>query len=720
MKITEQEYLLEKYKGLLSENPEKRVAIYGIGINTKYILENHQAENLVGLMDAEKEGQQVYGYPVLSMQEAEKKADLIIIVARRAAVRIIYNRIKDLEQKGIEICNLLDMNLRSEEEIPREVAENPYWNRSLKELLSLIDSCEAISFDIFDTLIMRRVFKPEDIFEIVEERMAGCGSIADFGKIRDQAEHLAYEEKTSPNLDDIYHKLRQLTGASAEEAAAYREAEIKAELDHICPRKAVVKALEYALERGKQVSLISDMYLNSREIRLLLERCGIPGDIEILVSCEYDETKEKGGLYAIYKEHIGQKKALHIGDNRLSDIQRAKEAGVTTYQVKSSYEMLMISACAGLLTEVKNLEERKLLGDFMAGTLNDPFSMGESKGRLKIDSLYDLGYHMAAPVLMCFMSMLAEYGNENPQTKILLCARDGYLIKSLYDEIRKFESYRRLPEGIYFLTSRRAITLASIINWGDIQQILDRTTLNDSFGNILENKFGVKPASEDADKDSKPAGEQGRNQLEAYIRGYETDILKQAEAERIGYLSYFKGLGIEEDDCAVFDFITTGTTVYYMDKLFGKGKKLICFATANAPNKFTEHLEEVVCLFDNEYSNISKWNFIKSHMLCECILTSPKGQLIAFDEKGQPCYSGENPDYEAMHEIHRGIQEHMTEVLRRQGNLPHYKDALKMADRIWGLLGSRFSQVSQDIKSSFNSENIYDGVKSQKIWENVM
>ncbi|MGN0710617.1 MAG: hypothetical protein ACI4LO_02565 [Anaerovoracaceae bacterium] len=711
---------MKKYIETLNENKNKRVVIYGIGRNTKYLLENYHAQNLVGLMDAEHEGDVLYGYPIFSAKEAEKKADIIIIVARRAAVRIIYKRIKPLEEKGITICNLLGLELSSTIEISREIEENPYWTRNLNELLKKIDSCEAVSFDIFDTLITRKVLKPSDIFKIVEEKLNRKGKNVNFAELRERAEKEACQKKESPTLDEIYLELRNALGISEEEAKLLQEKEIQTEFLYICPRKTIVQALHYAIEQKKQVYLISDMYLKQDELRKLLKKCGIEEEIKIFVSCELNQTKENGGLYEIYKSYIGDKRALHIGDNLCADVQKAEEAGIDTYYIKSGYEMLMASALSDVLANVTTLEERKILGCFVASTFNDPFCLSEAKGRLKLGTLFEFGYNIAAPIFMTFVSMMVEYAEKHADTEILFCARDGFLIKQLYEEVKRTERYKNLPEGIYFLTSRRAISVACVQSWEDIELILEKTTLNDCMGNLLENKFGIKPKDNDFERDIKIVGDEGRTQLKKYIRKYEEDILRKAELERQGYKKYLGGLSIQNKDCIVFDFVTTGTTVYYINKLFGKGEKLICFATANTPNCFTEHLKESVSLFENKYSNSSEWNFINSYMVGECILTSPKGQLISFDQDGKPIFRGENDSFANMSEVHRGISEYLKELLERENHLLDYRKCLRAADSIWGLLNKRYSDVSEVIKKSFRSENVYDGVAEQEIWEYVI
>lgn len=46
-----------------------------------------------------------------------------------------------------------------------------YYKKSKEELKKELQQYDAISFDVFDTLIMRRILNPEDIFEMVDARI---------------------------------------------------------------------------------------------------------------------------------------------------------------------------------------------------------------------------------------------------------------------------------------------------------------------------------------------------------------------------------------------------------------------------------------------------------------------------------------------------------------------------------------------------------------------
>lgn len=720
MNISESEQLLREYEHFICENNTIPIAIYGIGVNTKYILENSYADNLVGLMDAENEGKVIYGYPVLSTEEALHKVKAVIIVARRSAIRIIYNRIKYFEDKGIKIYNLLGMELNSRNLISEEIRTNKYWIKNKQHLFHEIYSHDVISFDIFDTLIGRKVLKPQDIFKIVEENLLKNGLSISFAESRKEAEKIAYGNQEAPKLIDIYNILEKLLNLSTDEIKSIYQLEFETELKYIYPRYTMVEALEYAVKKNKKVYLISDMYLSSKQIEIMLSKCGIKKYGNLIISCEKGKTKETGRLYAEYKTTIGNKRALHIGDNKLVDGEKAKLYDIDTFEIKNGYDLLLESAFADLLTSITNLQESKILGKFIADVLNDPFCLNENKGKLEIKNLYELGYNIFAPVMTLFLSLLIGYLKNNKNLQIIFCARDGFLIKELYELVIDRLGLEDMPKGIYFLTSRRAISVASIKSWKDIEDIIKRTNINASLGQILQIKFGVESNFEDKEAKKNVSSTADKAEIINFIKKYESKILERAKEERKNYEHYIKGLHIENIEWLIFDFVTTGTTVYYIDKMTENGKNLICFSTSNMPNAYTKHLKNIVTLFGNSYSNKSKWNFINYYLLGECILTSPNSQLLYFKLKGEPVYSGEKRNFSEIKEVQAGIRQYIIDYINVNGELPNSNEGLVMADNIIGLINSKYSVVNQEIKKAFISENKYENIYEQNIWDIII
>lgn len=155
------QYVLEAYKAHFLGR--ERIVLYGVGINTKAILEEIQDGNIIGLMDPLCQGNVVMGKPVLSPEEASKRAGLIVIVARASVVPIIFERIRELEtDHGIPIYNIEGKRLAEEES--DFCNDLPYWSYSAEELREQIDAADVISFDIFDTLLVRNVLRPVDLF----------------------------------------------------------------------------------------------------------------------------------------------------------------------------------------------------------------------------------------------------------------------------------------------------------------------------------------------------------------------------------------------------------------------------------------------------------------------------------------------------------------------------------------------------------------------------
>ena len=72
-------------------------------------------------------------------------------------------------------------------------------------LIEALRKADVISFDIFDTLITRRIYSPEDIFSIIEQKY----KLDHFKEKRIQADSIARKQLGRDiNLDDIYAVLQ--------------------------------------------------------------------------------------------------------------------------------------------------------------------------------------------------------------------------------------------------------------------------------------------------------------------------------------------------------------------------------------------------------------------------------------------------------------------------------------------------------------------------------
>ncbi|HZS37914.1 MAG TPA: hypothetical protein VFF06_13850 [Polyangia bacterium] len=208
---------------------------------------------------------------------------------------------------------------------------------SIHALCQLIDGCDVLSLDVFDTALLRRVGEPVDVFALVareyRHRRGGALVPFDFAARRIAAERRAREDvwarhqRGDVTLDEIYAALDAPAGW---DAAELKSLELAAERALCAQNPYVHAAYRHAQRRGKRIVFVSDMYLPPEFIAGML-RDGGYDQVELFVSsacggvCKWD-----GALYRHVAAALGVAPArmLHLGDNPLSDVVMALREGV--------------------------------------------------------------------------------------------------------------------------------------------------------------------------------------------------------------------------------------------------------------------------------------------------------------------------------------------------------------------------------------------------------
>lgn len=237
---------------------------------------------------------------------------------------------------------------------------------TVEGLKQLIDKSEVISFDIFDTLVMRTVYFNHDVFKIVAKKYRE--QVPNFYEVRVRAEkQLSLTEY--PYIEAIYDYIArecQLDGSLAFEIMNY---EIDVERKVIVPRDDVVDIFNYCKSTGKRVYIVSDMYIHKKELEEIINNLGIVGYDKIFVSCEYNTSKPQH-LFECYKHSIKADSYLHIGDSFICDIEASKKLGIDSFRLKTSAEIW--ESLGGVASE--NLEERTGQAEYICSKYNSPFA----------------------------------------------------------------------------------------------------------------------------------------------------------------------------------------------------------------------------------------------------------------------------------------------------------------------------------------------------------
>lgn len=184
---------------------------------------------------------------------------------------------------------------------------------------------DTISFDIFDTLIVRDVCDPRDIFELVGKKFFS-DDVELFVSNRIKSEKRAREQNKNNevNLNDIYQVLSEYyPQKNMSEVKRYEE---NTEISSVKAREEIVDLYLESIAAHKKVYLISDMYLSETTITKMLQKCGISGFEKMYISNYYGVSKANGFLFNIFinENDIYCKKHIHVGDSFRSDFLSAK------------------------------------------------------------------------------------------------------------------------------------------------------------------------------------------------------------------------------------------------------------------------------------------------------------------------------------------------------------------------------------------------------------
>lgn len=371
----------------------RNIYLYGVGKKTKQLLDNITDFRFAGLLDAELEGETIYGKKVFSLSDVVETSGVIIIVARPHVTNIIYERIGNFcEDNDIEIYDLHGNRLPCEDCLE---TQNGYWETDLELIKKRALQYDVITMDIFDTLVARSVLTIADMYQIIERNREDVPT--EFAVFRRRAER---ECTGNYNIYCIYDKMQELTGWDRELLKTCMEYEFAMERKILSPRKEMCDLLEWLRNNGKQVCLASDMYWSQDRIRELLDTLDIRGYQALFVSCDEGKSKKDGSLFEKIKSLYAGCKILHIGDNRYDDMESAEKKGLDAALVLSEYEMLMLSDLRNLLNEADCLTDRIVLGQIKEKLFNNPFAINKYQGGAYITETETFLYCFFCPILL--------------------------------------------------------------------------------------------------------------------------------------------------------------------------------------------------------------------------------------------------------------------------------------------------------------------------------
>lgn len=673
------------------EDANEPIAIYGIGVDAGRLIPKIPEYNIVGLMDGKQKSGEIYGKAIIDYKEVlELGVKKIIIVARPAVLGVIYHRIEDFVKKNhIFVGDVRGRNL-ADEYRTREI-DIPYFHKNWDNLRIACEQHDIVTFDIFDTLIMRKTMLPKDIFEIVEAEYANYDwSIPEFANYRMQAEDHCYKEKINPTIYQIYDEIGCITNCPRYVLNRYQEKEISTEKLFLCARKSMLDFFN-CIKDKKEIYLISDMYLTSDILNDFLHACGYTGYKEIYVSCEHGCSKNDGLFEKFISEGTNRHRVLHIGDNENADGKSAEDAGLDSFLIMSKMEMLENSTYNVLVDKAGAILDKIAIGLFCNRAFDNPFALYGTKGKFKLDNHRDIAYLLIAPEILYFTCWLIKNIIESKCDYVIYPSRDAFVLQKICSKIINNQSITDYPKGKYIYVSRRALYAATSFKQKDIDFIASHEYRGTVSG-LFKDRFNIEIKENIVGYDI--------NKVLEIAEEYGDSILEKCRGERNNYIHYLEKCEIsDKNKLAFIDFVAAGTIQNGLRKLLINDIQGFYFLKRNTDDIDKENNIHVISFYPSKGDFELDANIYKYYLFFELVLTSPEATLNYITSDLEPIFLQEKrsrKEIDIIMEMQEELIKFADEVSTLHPDILNECIEKNMPDVIVGFLGKEYSDIVCD------------------------
>ncbi|GAA0736554.1 HAD family hydrolase [Sphingomonas sp. ABOLD] len=263
---------------------------------------------------------------------------------------------------------------------------------------------KLLSLDCFDTLLWRDSHAPVDIFGA----LPGMTVLQrQWAETRARTAVMMQHRHKEVSIEQIYREM--YPNARKAEIAAAVAHELDAEARHCFAFQPTVALIREAKRRGIGVIIVSDTYLDQKQLRELIARAAgaeVANMIErIFCSSTYHKSKTDG-LYAdvLKALKVRPETILHIGDNPVADI-----AGVAPYGVQTLHLKQFAEATEQRLRQESSISA--MLHPLLSGTIaaQQPHRAALAVGEPRIeDPAESLGFSVMGPVFHAYERWLQQ------------------------------------------------------------------------------------------------------------------------------------------------------------------------------------------------------------------------------------------------------------------------------------------------------------------------
>ncbi len=574
--------------------------------------------------------------------------------------------------------------------------------KRFKQLISN-DDIKVISFDVFDTLLIRPAIAPKAILQLVcwkLEKIIKRNLFFD----RINAESVLKDPFcTIEKIWDYIGNRNDLTDADIEICI---KTEIEIEKKLLYPRKIGRDLYDLAIKSGKKIIVVSDMYLSDTIIRNILETNGFNEISNQYVSCICKNRKSTGALYkyVLDKECIKPYNFLHIGDNYISDYKIPKSLGAKAIHVPSNLELFKKlyhgKRIESLLNKLNNYESI-----IWGACINEIMECST-----QVDALSLISYVVVAPTLLhTGLYILNNSDIQDNYKRIYFASRDGYLPLKIY-EILSSHSAKKKIQSHYFAASRRAYapyTEDSIYNCLSNERMSQDYLLSDFIQQNMWNMALKNKLLEAIQPDN--LGIHIKNKLDVVkniLAPFSDEIKEDTENKKKLCRQYYENIFADDKNPLVFDCGYSGSISRSLNNVF-EGKKIFdkIYLWETEKNREIDRIDKskthVVIGGDRP-----KW----FDVLLEDCFSPLQGSTVGFAYENHRV----NPVYESI-----AFSKEMSDDLNRIHQI-----SMELADKFGNLFGKELDFLKVDAFQSVSEISFYfltkQGDNASKAFHNIV
>ena len=283
-----------------------------------------------------------------------------------------------------------------------------------------IDDVKVVSFDIFDTLLVRPYVKPIDVFEHMEKHF----NAPFFASCRITAECVAREK--NPDREDIMFDA--IYDEIDDNFKYLKSHELEWEENVLQPHPYIQEIWQFAKQSGKKIVVASDMYLPTKFVAKVLKKNGFGDYDKLYVSGDLNVTKCHGTMFDAIVRDMGVKPGdiLHIGDNEHSDYKIPRKKGMRAIKIPRLVDQFIDKNPR--IQRFWSTQYEKLGASILVSML----AINRAKNANN-NYWHEIGYEYGGPVTYGYTRWIERVAMQERIQHLFFVARDGWTLQKVFN-----------------------------------------------------------------------------------------------------------------------------------------------------------------------------------------------------------------------------------------------------------------------------------------------